>query len=31
MSYLTGRILAQQRKDKNKLYALHVPEVECIA
>jgi IS5 family transposase len=27
----TGRILAQQRKDKNKLYALHAPEVECIA
>jgi len=26
-----GRILAQQRKDKNKLYALHAPEVECIA
>jgi len=27
----TGRILAQQRKDKNKLYALHAPEVERIA
>jgi IS5 family transposase len=27
----TGRILMQQRKDKNKLYALHAPEVECIA
>jgi len=27
----TGRILTQQRKDKNKLYALHAPEVECIA
>ena len=27
----TGRILAQTRKDKNKLYALHAPEVECIA
>ena len=27
----TGRILSQQRKDKNKLYALHAPEVECIA
>ena len=25
------RILTQQRKDKNKLYALHAPEVECIA
>ena len=27
----TGRILAQRTKDKNKLYALHAPEVECIA
>ncbi len=27
----TGRILAQQRKDKNKLYALHAPKVECTA
>lgn len=27
----TGRILAQARKDKNKLYALHAPEVECIS
>jgi IS5 family transposase len=27
----TGRILAQQRKDKNKLYALHAHEVECSA
>ncbi len=26
----TGRILAQRTKDKNKLYALHAPEVECI-
>jgi IS5 family transposase len=26
-----GRILTQQRRDKNKLYALHAPEVECIA
>lgn len=25
------RILSQQRKDKNKLYALHAPEVECIS
>lgn len=25
-----GRILTQQPKDKNKLYALHAPEVECI-
>lgn len=24
------RIRVQQRKDKNKLYALHAPEVECI-
>jgi len=24
------RIRTQQRKDKNKLYALHAPEVECI-
>jgi IS5 family transposase len=24
------RILTQQRHDKNKLYALHAPEVECI-
>ena len=27
----TGRILAQRTKDKHKLYALHAPEVECIA
>jgi IS5 family transposase len=27
----TGRILRQKRRDKNKLYALHAPEVECIA
>lgn len=27
----TKRILTQQPKDKNKLYALHAPEVECIA
>jgi IS5 family transposase len=25
------RILAQKTKDKNKLYAFHAPEVECIA
>ena len=25
------RLLAQQRTDKNKLYALHAPEVACIA
>lgn len=28
---LARRLLAQQRHDKNKLYALHAPEVECIA
>jgi IS5 family transposase len=27
----TKRIISQRPKDKNKLYALHVPEVECIA
>lgn len=27
----TGRILSQKTKDKNKLYALHAPEVECIS
>ena len=27
----TGRILSQKVKDKNKLYALHAPEVECIS
>ncbi len=27
----TRRILAQKPKDKNKLYALHAPEVECIS
>ena len=26
-----NRILTQKTKDKNKLYALHAPEVECIA
>jgi IS5 family transposase len=26
-----GRIHTQQPKDKNKLYALHAPEVECIS
>ncbi len=25
------RILSQKQKDKNKLYALHAPEVECLA
>ena len=27
----TGRILTQRTKDRNKLYALHAPEVECIS
>lgn len=27
----TRRILSQKQKDKNKLYALHAPEVECLA
>jgi transposase, IS5 family len=28
---LTGRLLAQQPKDKNKIYSLHEPEVDCIS
>ena len=28
---LCGRLYGQQTKDKNKLYALHAPEVVCIA
>ena len=28
---LARRLLVQQRHDRNKLYALHAPEVECIA
>jgi transposase, IS5 family len=28
---LAERLLAQKKKDKNKLYSLHAPEVECIA
>lgn len=28
---LTSRLLKQQKNDKNKLYSLHAPEVECIA
>ena len=28
---LAERLLAQKRSDKNKLYAVHAPEVECIA
>ena len=27
---LARRLLGQQRQDKNKLYSLHAPEVECI-
>jgi IS5 family transposase len=30
MLHLTQRLLTQQRNDKNKLYSLHAPEVECI-
>jgi IS5 family transposase len=29
--HLTQRLLAQKRNDKNKLYSLHAPEVECIS
>jgi IS5 family transposase len=29
--HLAHRLLNQQRHDKNKLYSLHAPEVECIA
>jgi IS5 family transposase len=28
---LAKRLLAQQKRDKNKLYSLHAPEVECIS
>ena len=28
---LTERMLDQQQRDKNKLYSIHAPEVECIA
>jgi len=28
---LADRLLSQKRDDKNKLYSLHAPEVECIA
>lgn len=28
---LASRLLTQEKKDKNKLYSLHAPEVECIA
>lgn len=29
--FLVNRILTQQKQDKNKLYALHAPEVSCIS
>lgn len=29
--HLTQRLLTQKRNDKNKLYSLHAPEVECIS
>jgi IS5 family transposase len=29
--YRVNRVLTQKIKDKNKLYALHAPEVECIS
>lgn len=28
---LTQRLLTQKRHDKNKLYSLHAPDVECIS
>ena len=28
---LAKRLLGQQKQDKNKLYSLHAPEVECIS
>jgi len=28
---LAKRLMAQKKKDKNKLYSLHAPEVECIS
>lgn len=28
---LASQLLSQEKKDKNKLYSLHAPEVECIA
>ena len=31
LMHRVNRILAQTTKDKNKLYALHAPEVECIS
>ena len=27
---MTARVLTPEREDKNKLYSLHAPEVECI-
>jgi len=29
--YLSERLLTQKRDDKNKIYSIHAPEVECIA
>jgi IS5 family transposase len=28
---LAERLLSQKRDDKNKIYSIHVPEVECIS
>ena len=28
---MAGRLLQQKKNDKNKLYSIHAPEVECIA
>lgn len=28
---LSNRLMKQERKDKNKLYSIHAPEVECIS
>lgn len=28
---IAKRLLSQKPKDKNKLYSLHAPEVECIS
>src|SRR5471032_3006769 len=31
LQHRASRLLAQQQRDKNKLYSLHAPETECIA
>jgi IS5 family transposase len=31
LMHRVNRVLTQATKDKNKLYALHAPEVECIS